>query len=232
MDQPYPDGFRTATSRATATIALLWTGLVIEVISIGVTLATADTVQRMSEGVEPSLGDVTAGIALIAAALFQMLAYIGTVIAFCIWIHRAASNVASLDTAMLGETPGWAVGWWFIPFANLYKPYVVVRQLWLSSRVEPDGTYDPASVSTSLLPLWWTTWLIGNFAASLSSRFDGKDLAQAGIMIGVVGSAAHVIAAVLLMRIIRGIDRGQEDRARRLATERLPQPPELQPLIP
>jgi len=32
-------------------------------------------------------------------------------------------------------TPGWAVGYWFVPFVNLVRPYQIVADLWLRSDV-------------------------------------------------------------------------------------------------
>lgn len=50
-----------------------------------------------------------------------------------IWIVRASKNAASLMPDSKRITPGWAVGWYFIPFANLFKPYQAMRETWNSS---------------------------------------------------------------------------------------------------
>jgi uncharacterized BrkB/YihY/UPF0761 family membrane protein len=41
-----------------------------------------------------------------------------TGLAWFIWLHRAVANARSLGVPT-ECTPGWAVGWWFVPFANL-----------------------------------------------------------------------------------------------------------------
>jgi len=57
------------------------------------------------------------------------LAFLATVIVWCIWQHRAQANAVVLSGGGLRFTPGWAVGWWFIPIANLWKPFQTVREL-------------------------------------------------------------------------------------------------------
>jgi len=34
-------------------------------------------------------------------------------------------------------TPGWSVGWFFVPLYNFYKPYRAITELYLAS--DPDG---------------------------------------------------------------------------------------------
>jgi Domain of unknown function (DUF4328) len=53
------------------------------------------------------------------AQLFMTL-FIG--VTFLRWIFRASKNLHVLSSEPMAFTPGWAVGWFFIPFANLYKP--------------------------------------------------------------------------------------------------------------
>src|SRR4029077_9871820 len=38
-----------------------------------------------------------------------------TSVMFLIWFRRLYSNLAALGAQELRSTPGWAVGWWFIP---------------------------------------------------------------------------------------------------------------------
>lgn len=54
-------------------------------------------------------------------------------IVWLIWQHRAQKNLEGLGATWLRFTPGWAVGWWFVPFANLVKPFQTMRELWKAS---------------------------------------------------------------------------------------------------
>jgi hypothetical protein len=48
-------------------------------------------------------------------AFLQLPLYIFTVIFFLIWQHRSYKNLDPLRARNLEHTPGWAVGYWFIP---------------------------------------------------------------------------------------------------------------------
>src|SRR5688500_18010935 len=57
------------------------------------------------------------------AALLRIPLFIAVVVFFLIWVYRAFNNLSALKPGNLEFSPGWAVGWWFIPFANLIKPF-------------------------------------------------------------------------------------------------------------
>lgn len=68
----------------------------------------------------------TAGV-LQSAILFQFIVLL-------MWIYRINSNTRSLGAAAdMKYTPGWSVGWFFIPIANIWKPYQVLKELWISN---------------------------------------------------------------------------------------------------
>ena len=57
-------------------------------------------------------------------------------------------------------SPGWSVGWYFIPFANLVMPYRSLKETYKASFKSENWQsikipYD--------FPVWWSTWLLGNW---------------------------------------------------------------------
>lgn len=75
------------------------------------------------------------------------------------WIHRAACNVRAMGAHRLDCSPGWAVGWYFVPFACLLKPFQAMNEIWRAS-ADPDRW---ERIQTSgVLRLWWALWLISN----------------------------------------------------------------------
>ncbi len=82
-------------------------------------------------------------------------------ILWLIWQHRVTANLWARRLPGLRFTPGWAVGWWFVPFAWYVQPFRAVREL--ARRVggsdhplAPDAT--PA-VTDGILAWWWITYL-------------------------------------------------------------------------
>lgn len=105
--------------------------------------------------------------------ILQMAIYIIAGILILMWIYRANYNARRLGADDMEFTPGWSVGWYFIPIANLWKPYQAMKEIWKASA-------DPQSWKTqsvpSLLPWWWFFWIVsgmlGNASLRLSLRAD------------------------------------------------------------
>src|SRR5260370_20338084 len=67
-------------------------------------------------------------------ALLFLLALIASATLWLCWLHRAYSNLKLLGTRETRFTTGWAVGYWFLPVFNLFRPYQIVSDLWMRSR--------------------------------------------------------------------------------------------------
>ena len=112
-------------------------------------------------------------------------------------------------------TPGWAVGWHFVPFASLVKPFHAVVEIWKVS-ANPN---DPESVlwPETLLRSWWALWLIANIGANISFRMVGSPdlgLSVTGEWIDVVSSVACAGTSILQARIVGAIQSAQVDGGR------------------
>lgn len=90
-------------------------------------------------------------------ALADLGLYIVTAVCFAVWIVRAHRNVRAMGARALTTTPGWAVGSFFIPILNLFRPYQAMRDLLQASRDPAKWRSAPGS---PVLPLWWALWLI------------------------------------------------------------------------
>lgn len=113
------------------------------------------------------VGLVQAGLLIAAAVVFLM------------WVHRANTNLGLLSGSAMAFTPGWSVLWFFIPVANLVKPYQVVKEIWLVSHRSREVLLLGEKVAGSgagLVGWWWFSFilsaLVGRLAASLSSGVD------------------------------------------------------------
>jgi Domain of unknown function (DUF4328) len=73
-------------------------------------------------------------------------------VVWLVWTH-GCQRVLTRLAAPVRFTPGWAVGWWFVPFANLVKPYQVMRE-------QSEAGPSPPAVSRRLRRMWWTTYLL------------------------------------------------------------------------
>jgi hypothetical protein len=85
------------------------------------------------------------------------------VVLWCVWTNMSCKNawlINSYDGATAiyrgrdSYTPGWAVGWFFIPVALLWKPFQAM--VWIR-----DASQKPLGLTMGkLLGLWWTFWIL------------------------------------------------------------------------
>jgi hypothetical protein len=123
------------------------------------------------------------------------------------WIWRSNKNLHATG-AKMEFTPGWAVGWYFIPFAHLWKPYQVMREIW--NRTASGGD----SESQTLLRCWWAAWLISIFSDNISFRLSMSE--ELGPLIGssitsMMGSVGLIAAAVFLLPIVARVTKNQRE---------------------
>jgi hypothetical protein len=146
-----------------------------------------------------------------------------TIVVWLIWQHQATSNLWARGYAGLHVRPGWAVGWWFIPFANLVMPLVAMLEL--DRRSTPDGAPRKA---TPMLGAWWAALLaylilpiVGFFASfgrfvdwaraidENATSIDFSPLVDAFAPWYLLSSLLYFVAACLGYLIVRRIDDAQ-----------------------
>ncbi len=95
--------------------------------------------------------------------LFAGLIGIVAVVFVCMWFYRAGQNVHFAGVKYLSYTPGWYVGWFFIPLVQVVMPFITTIELWraTSSIDERDDTaaWKTAKVSP-LVILWYVSFIL------------------------------------------------------------------------
>lgn len=126
------------------------------------------------------------------------------------WIYRVSANAHLLATG-LTISPGWAVGWFFIPIAWLWKPFQGVSEAWRAS-TGPDTDWKAAPVP-GLLRWWWGFWLVQGILGNVALRL--AQIPEAGVaasFINIASSLADGVTCVLLIVIVRRLS-GMQVRA-------------------
>jgi hypothetical protein len=219
-----PHQVRPTRRIADAVVALLIT----QILLLGVeTLALLNRIrllERAREGHFVTLAEVElADNRVIASGVVWLVVFAVTAIVWCVWQHRAQRNAIELADGKLEFTPGWAVGWWFVPFANLVKPFQSVRELWKASH----GGHNGRVVATwSVIGWWWGLWLgasvLGRFIVRGGSLKSPSDVIRHDTW-EIVANGVTVVAAILAIMIVRSVVALQE---------RAVAPPVLGPLPP
>jgi hypothetical protein len=144
--------------------------------------------------------------------LFQLGLYLFTAVIFGYWIVRANKNVRALGADGLRITPGWALGYYFVPILNLWRPYQAMKDLWRASHNPASWT---SAAAGSILPAWWTLWVLSNILGQISFRVmmnaEGIVELQAATYLQIVEQAVGIPLCLVAMSLVAQIARAQKD---------------------
>lgn len=170
--------------------------------------------QRAMDGApDPDLLIVHDGQAEFLPPAFLISLYaveIVTLLVLAWWIYAAARNCHAVSGKGLAYSPGWSVGWFFVPVANLYKPWHALLQTWNVS-ADPDG--DPERRAPAFLMMWWLVRLIGIAASGGIFKNPGQSGDLAGELalsrLGIVSSICAILTSVGFYLVVTRIARMQ-----------------------
>jgi hypothetical protein len=109
---------------------------------------------------------------LVAVALIAVLLAIAPV--FIVWFHRLYTNLPALGAAELRFGRGWAIGAWFVPLLNLWRPKQIANDIWRASDPQSDAGTGPQWQQrpvAGVVHLWWALYLLSNLVNQAVVRF-------------------------------------------------------------
>ena len=124
----------------------------------------------------------------------------------CWFMYRTNGNCRALGATDMKFTPGWCCGYWFIPLFNLFRPYQAMKEIYKAS-VSPSGNSWQSVERLSILPLWWTGWLLGDILENAAELTTDSNLRLA---ILIISAGLKIIAGLALIRVVRAIVREQQ----------------------
>jgi hypothetical protein len=137
--------------------------------------------------------------------LGQIVALLAGAVAFLRWLRMAYGNLPALG-AVPRFGPNWAVAFFLVPILNLFRPYQVMRELWIAS----------VGGRAAIVGWWWAAYLVASFLGARSFTLVATARAPRDFLMATwVTLAADVsgtAAAALAIAIVLGIDRGQARR--------------------
>ncbi len=187
--------------------------LILYVVLLGVeTAAALAAIAALAgaESLEPGSGRLqAAGISLMTmaySAYAEVGAFVVIAILFLRFLYKAVQQAKGYTTPFTYVSPGWAVGYWFIPIMNLYRPFEVVKALSKACGQQAGGDGKPA-VGEQLLSAWWALFLISNGAGWVLARSDSDFSSAAGITTyaeySIGCNLLSIVAALLFLFVIK-----------------------------
>jgi hypothetical protein len=142
-----------------------------------------------------------------AIGLVQLALTIAAAVVFIRWMYGAYRNVELVAPGERRYSPGWAIGSWFVPILNLFRPKQMINDIWRA------GGHDAADARPGFLLLsWWllfllSSWIV-NFAARSYMSAETAEEIKTGTILYFISDAMAVVCAALAIVIVRkGTDR-------------------------
>ena len=201
-------------------LALMWVLIGVAVASVGSAIALAvrlDAVDRFRGGDFSALQDVRDGDdAVSTASTILVLLSIAVFVLIIIFLFRAVKNTELWNTVRERWTPGWAIGGWFIPIANLVIPFLVVRETWHRSNPAAVSGGDRRA-STVLIWGWWLLFVVGYIAIQIDPGDDPPTIDQIRVRdgFGIGGCVLLAASSVFMILVVRRLAKWQHENAPR-----------------
>ncbi len=198
----YPDGPRSATGLFAAARGGLIAYIVAELALLSLVGLYSFAPQLLPDiFFSQSINDLNAGY------YFDWVYLVVCFVAFvlvCRFTYRTMRNLHTIGSPTAEMSPGWTVGWYFVPFANLWQPAMGMSQVY-------HGTHEAVgekSRASSPIPLWWTCWLLASVPNSIAQYVAVEPLLYF-LLMG-ASSLLGICAAITLMRFMHRITERQE----------------------
>jgi hypothetical protein len=206
--------------RANMAIAFLGAWLIVSLVSMLSSYWQLELLQRVEGGATVTQEEANGNDRReTLVGVVAIVVYIAIVVFFLRWLHLARKNLDSLGAFGAKHSPGWAIGSWFIPILNLFRPYQITQEIYRGSDPYLRGSMTSGwqfGLGSTLIGWWWFAWIVAGIADRVSSRasrateLDKLIFATRADMFGILMS---MIAAVLCISVIRQITDRQEQSA-------------------
>jgi hypothetical protein len=124
--------------------------------ALATAMATGD---HLSHAEAQSVSGAVRLLLLQAASGLAALLFAG--VSFICWLRRARMNLIAVGAPPLRWGPGWTIGGWFVPLANLVIPLLVVHEIDAASQAMAPATPRKArALRRALFGLWAVTWTL------------------------------------------------------------------------
>lgn len=122
------------------------------------------------------------------------------------WTYRTSQNARALGARDMKISPGWCVGWNFVPLANFVMPVVIMREIWRASK---DHANWQTLSATPVLGWWWffniANWVLAAANGISAGNRTTPALAMQNELTAIATVLLSIITTVLVLRLYQQI---------------------------
>jgi len=201
------ENLRPNAQRAKIAMILVSIVFFIRILSLISDYFQYDLLQRVASGVAIDTAEANANdTRQTLLAILYMVALAISAFTFIQWFRRAYYNI-ELKVRVMSQTDGWAAGAWFVPIISLFRPFKMMKELF----VETDEYLTKQQVQskksrTWLVGLWWTFWILVNFVGQIEFRlsYNAKTLSEltSSTSVSIMGDILFIPLSILTLILI------------------------------
>ncbi len=194
--------------RAKTAILLIWIVLGMDIISLVSDFFEYQLLQSATTGnitmAEANANDARQDI----IGILHLVVYIISAVTFIMWFRRAYNNLHK-KLSYLNYSEGWAAGSWFVPVLNLFRPYQIMKELYvetdklLKKRLE----FYASQFNYSAIGIWWALWIIsgilGQFVIRWSTQAETVDDFIIGSIAALISDVIAIPLAFITVKVIK-----------------------------
>lgn len=128
---------------------------------------------------------------------------------FLFWFYKAYKNFIALGVRSWKYSPRSAVIFFFVPFANLWIPYIIAKEIWNYSdpgSILSEEPWNYESKRSEIVKLWWITALLSG-GLSLLASFGL-------ILVNGLTEGVAIASSIFLILMVKEVTARQETKFR------------------
>jgi uncharacterized membrane protein YiaA len=141
-------------------------------------------------------------------ATVGLILLVVTATLFLMWLFRCYVNLRELGVRNLRFTPGWAVGYWFIPIVNLFRSKQILDELWRATSPAETGE------KTWVTAFWLAALLAGTLTERIAVSAGADTIGDLKFtnLWEMISALADITAAALAYGLVSTLTARQESR--------------------
>jgi hypothetical protein len=220
------EGYEPLAGRRRAVVVVFFSLIAVNIVAVWFSFLDLDLLDRIESGALVGDDEIDANDTRIGAiGIVQTLVYVACAIVFIRWLRAAYRHADVLAPGVRRYGHGWAIGAWFVPFLNLWRPKQIVNDVWKAGAMPGDGRRPPV-----LLLAWWLSWVAGSLLgrAAIRSALDQEtvDELRTADFWWIVSDGWDAVNALMAIAVVRFLTRHMDRRAAAASpAEERPEPP-------
>lgn len=132
----------------------------------------------------------------------MFLAYFVIFVLLVTWLFKLTKTNRT-NGANFSKSNGWAIGGFFIPFANLFIPYKFLKENIQFRQLKSQS----AEKLNNQLKIWWFSYLGATVLARAVTNMPGETASElkASDATSIVGALVFLVACVFAAQVVKGV---------------------------